>query len=364
MSVPPTAATRRARATIRDVAALAGVGIKTVSRVINDEANVSPQMRDRVQRAITTLNFKPNQGAGALRRGDRKTLTLGLLLDAVDNPFSASINRAVESVASSRHTAVFAASFDDDPDRERELVDAFTRRRVDGLILTTITADHGYLQSEREQGMPIVFVDRPPVGLAVDAVLSNNHDGRVRGHPAPARLRVTATSPTSVTSSRSPPPVSGAAASPTPWSTPAWPNPSRAGTSTACGRPRRRTPRCSGCSTRPTPPTALFTSQNVITIGAIRALHHLGRQHEVALIGFDDLILADALDPGVTVMAQDPNRMGTLAAERLFARLDGDRSPAETYVVPGRLVVRGSGEIPPPLIRIGPVAGSSPHRLR
>ncbi len=96
------------------------------------------------------------------------------------------------------------------------------------------------------------------------------------------------------------------------------------------------------------PPTALFTSQNVITIGAVRALHHLGRQHEVALIGFDDLILADALDPGVTVMAQDPNRMGTLAAERLFARLDGDRSPAETYIVPGRLIVRGSGRDPAP----------------
>ena len=158
------------------MAALAGVGIKTVSRVINNEANVSPQMQERVQRAISTLNFKPHQGAGALRRGDRKTLTLGLLIDAVDNPFSASLNRAVESVASTRHTAVFAASFDDDADRERELVDAFTRRRVDGLILTTITAEHGYLQSEREQGMPIVFVDRPPVGLAVDAVLSNNYE--------------------------------------------------------------------------------------------------------------------------------------------------------------------------------------------
>ena len=176
MSVRPPVPTGRPRATIRDVAALAGVGIKTVSRVINNEANVSPQMQERVQRAIRTLNFKPNQGAGALRRGDRKTLTLGLLIDAVDNPFSASLNRAVETVAATRHTAVFAASFDDDADRERELVDAFTRRRVDGLILTTITAEHGYLQSEREQGMPIVFVDRPPVGLAVDAVLSNNYE--------------------------------------------------------------------------------------------------------------------------------------------------------------------------------------------
>src|SRR3712207_7333044 len=126
MSRTPPVPAHRARATIRDVAALAGVGIKTVSRVINNEANVSPQMTERVQRAITALNFKPHQGAGALRRGDRKTLTLGLLIEAVDNPFSAAMNRAVENVASTRRTAVFAASFNDDAERERELVDAFT----------------------------------------------------------------------------------------------------------------------------------------------------------------------------------------------------------------------------------------------
>ena len=66
----------------------------------------------------------------------------------------------------------------------------------------------------------------------------------------------------------------------------------------------------------------------------------------MALIGFDDLTLADLVDPGVTVMAQDPSRIGTLAAQRLFARLDGDRSPAqETTWCPARLIVRGSGEI-------------------
>src|SRR3954466_7039300 len=150
MSTPPSGSASRLRATIRDVAALAGVGTKTVSRVINDEANVSPQTRARVQRAVTALNFKPNQGAGALRRGDRKTLTLGLLLDAVDNPFSAAIHRAVEGVAWERGTAVFGASFGEDPERERALVEAFTRRRVDGLILTTISDDHTYLQTERE----------------------------------------------------------------------------------------------------------------------------------------------------------------------------------------------------------------------
>ena len=74
----------RSRATIRDVTGLAGVGIKTVSRVVDDEANVAPQTRERVHRAVSALNFRPHAGAGSLRRGDGKTRTLGLLLDAVD----------------------------------------------------------------------------------------------------------------------------------------------------------------------------------------------------------------------------------------------------------------------------------------
>jgi LacI family transcriptional regulator len=337
---------RRSRATIRDVAALAGVGIKTVSRVINNEANVSQQTRERVERAVSTLNFKPHQGAGALRRGDRKTLTLGLLIDAVDNPFSASINRAVESVASPRHTAVFAASFDDDPDRERELIEAFTRRRVDGLILTTITSDHGYLQSEREQGMAIVFVDRPPVGLAVDAVLSNNYESAVaatrhlidRGHRRIAHLG----DELAISTARE----------------------RRRGYSDAmlgAGLTDDESQHTDNLRSEEEAyaavqrlmdlrirPTALFTSQNLVTIGAVKALHHLGLQHEIALIGFDDLPLADLVIPGVTVMAQDPGEIGTVAAQRLFARLDGDDSPAQEIVVPTELIVRGSGEIAPP----------------
>ena len=95
-------------------------------------------------------------------------------------------------------------------------------------------------------------------------------------------------------------------------------------------------------------PTALFTSQNLVTIGAVKALHHLGLQHEIALIGFDDLPFADLVDPGLTVMAQDPGEIGTIAARRMFARLDGDSSPAQEIVVSTQLIVRGSGEIAPP----------------
>ncbi len=345
MSSATTPVAHRPRATIRDVAALAGVGIKTVSRVINDEANVSAQTRERVQRAILALNFQPHLGAGALRRGDRKTLTIGLLLDAVDNPFSAAINRAVENVASQRDTAVFAASFDDDPQRERRLISAFTRRRVDGLILTPFSPDQSYLTIEKDQGTPIVFVDRLPNGVLADTVVSDNHESAAaatrhliwRGHRRIAHLSDELTISTARERRR------GFADAM-----------DRAGLSReAVYVDDLRTQQAAHAAVRELmasarPPTALFTSQNMITIGAVRALHELRLQHAVAMVGFDDVLLGDVLDPGVTVMAQDPSRIGTIAAERVFARMDGDNSPAETIVVPTTLLVRGSGEISPP----------------
>jgi len=93
------------------------------------------------------------------------------------------------------------------------------------------------------------------------------------------------------------------------------------------------------------PPGALFTSQNLLTIGASRALHRLDLHHRIALVGFDDVLLADLLEPGITVIAQDPSTMGRKAAEQLFRRIDGDQSPSVHLVVPTRLITRGSGEI-------------------
>ena len=82
------------------------------------------------------------------------------------------------------------------------------------------------------------------------------------------------------------------------------------------------------------PPTALFTSQNLITLGALRTLHEMGLQHSIALVGFDDVLLADVIEPGVTVVAQDPYRIGREAAELVFSRLDGYAGPSRERVLP------------------------------
>jgi LacI family transcriptional regulator len=95
-------------------------------------------------------------------------------------------------------------------------------------------------------------------------------------------------------------------------------------------------------------PTALFTGQNLITIGALRTLRDLGLSSQVALVGFDDLPLADMISPGITVIAQDPQAIGVTACQALFQRMEGDHSPPQHYTIPTRLIERGSGEIPPP----------------
>jgi LacI family transcriptional regulator len=96
----------------------------------------------------------------------------------------------------------------------------------------------------------------------------------------------------------------------------------------------------------PDRPTALFTGQNLITIGAIRALRALGIQRRVALAGFDDVVLGDLVEPGITVIAQDPYELGRRAGELLFARLGGLEAAERLEIVPTRLIARGSGEIP------------------
>jgi LacI family transcriptional regulator len=332
-------------ATMRDVAALAGVGLKTVSRVVNGESNVSDAKRARVEAAIEQLDYRQDINASFLRRLGRKTATIGLVLEDVSNPFSSALHRAIEDQARERGVLLFTGSCDEDSDRERELIGTFRRRRVDGIVVVPASSDHRYLLPEQRARTPLVFVDRRARFINADSVTSDNVGGAERavshlaasGHrrigflgdaleiqTAEDRLRgynrglaafgIREKLAMVHTGLRS---IDAAAL--------------------AANKLLRG----------PNPPTALFTAQNLVTIGALHALRELGLEHRTALVGFDDIELADLLEPAVTVIAQDPAAMGRAAAEMLFRRLDGDDSPPEQVVIDVELLVRGSGEIPP-----------------
>jgi LacI family transcriptional regulator, galactose operon repressor len=329
-----------------DVAALAGVGLKTVSRVVNSERGVSPELEARVRRAIEQLNYQRDANAATLRRLGRKTQTIGLVLEDASNPFSSALHRAVEDAARERGVLVFAGSCDEDPERERELIGSFRERRVDGLIVVPASHDHTYLHEERRTGTALVFLDRRARHLDADSVVSDNFGGATqavghlleRGHrrvgflgdllsisTAQERLRgyKHALEAVGVT------------------------------VDDALVRTELRAPEVAAAAVGemlalPQPPTAFFTSQNLLTIGGIHALRRARREREIALVGFDDVSLADMLDPAISVVAQDPQALGRAAADQLFRRLDGDTGPAVKVVIPVTLIARGSGEIAAP----------------
>lgn len=335
----------RARATMKEVAELAGASLKTVSRVINGEGNVNPDLAQKVMGAVVTLGYRPNLQAGFLRRSGGKTQTIGLLLENISNPFSAALHRAIEDVATPRNVIVFAGSLDEDSDRERQLTDAFISRRVDGLIIVPTGGDQSYLLPEQLAGTPIVFLDRPPRGIEADAVIATNEQGGYEatihlirhGHRRVAYVgdyESIYTGAQRLAGYRKALEDEGIAFDES-IILQGFHSPHQAHSSLI--HMLRRDDR----------PTAIFASQNFVTLGAMRALREVNLQHQIALVGFDEIPEADLLDPALTLVTQDVSTMGERAARILFERLDGNVGPFRTLVIPTTLTPRGSGEIAP-----------------
>lgn len=331
----------RSRPTMRDVAALAGVSLKTVSRVINDEPGVSPALVERVRVAADTLGFVPNPAASALRRSDGRTATLGVLLEDIGNPFFSAVHRGIEETARAHDVAVFSSSTDLDLDRERHMTAVYSARRVDALITAPTEGDHSHLEQIVADGVRLVLVDRPAIGLSARTVITDNREGSragvahllAHGH---RRVAFLGRDPSIYTARErfagyaDALGQAGIAVDPTLIS--------REG-STRSSAERQ----VEGLLDRSEPPTALFAAQNLITMAAVTVLRRRGLQNQVALVGFDDFEMADLLDPPVTVVAQDPHRIGQLSAELAL----GLRSEDAVTVVPTTLIARGSGEVPP-----------------
>ncbi|MDT3399009.1 LacI family DNA-binding transcriptional regulator [Streptomyces sp. B1866] len=327
---------------MKDVAARAGVGLKTVSRVVNGEPGVTPDTERRVREAITALGFRRNDSARILRKG--RTASIGLVLEDLADPFYGPLSRAVEEVARAHGALLINGSSAEDPEREQELALALCARRVDGLVVIPAGDDHRYLAPEITAGIAIVFVDRPAGRIDADTVLSDNFGGArdavahliAHGH---RRIGFVGDLPrihTATERLRGYHAAMAAAGLPV---DPAW-------VSLGSTDPARVRAAAEAMLSGPSAVTALFAGNNRVTVTAVRVL--AGRPGPVALVGFDDFELADLLSPGVTVVAQDSALLGHTAADLLFRRLDGAGGEARRVVLPTRLIARGSGELPPP----------------
>jgi LacI family transcriptional regulator len=335
---------RGPRPTLKDVARVAGVSPRTVSRVFNREPRISDRTRKHVLEVVEELGFRPNLMARNMRVGARDA-AVGLVIPDLANPFFGTVASGVEKVIRTRGLNLVIASSDEDAEREQSVVNTLLERQVMALmVVPSAGSDHRYLRAERKHGLPIVFLDRPPDGLPCDVVLTANFDGAARavahliGH-GHRRIGFLGDVPAALYTRRERYRGYCHALE-------------QAGVELDEGlvdhghhegdaaEATRR------LLAQERPPTAMFAANNLACMGVIIALTRAQRR-DVALVGFDDFTLADAFEPGTSVVAQDAERLGTIAADLVLARIDGDHSDPRTVVLPTELVSRGSGELSP-----------------
>ena len=184
-----------------------GRGRQPQHGLANDERRPEgrPRARREGQRRRRDARLPPRRDGDDLRRADRLSASIGLVFDDVANPFHATLHRGDRDVARARGVLAFAGSSDEDAERERDLVQAFLSRRVDGLGSSSPPGrDHGYLLRDRDAGVALVFVDRPPGFIEADVVPSDHAAARARRPPtcSPPGTGGSATSATGAASKR------------------------------------------------------------------------------------------------------------------------------------------------------------------
>jgi LacI family transcriptional regulator len=350
--IGPRVPVSRGRPTMKDVAAHAGVALKTVSRVVNNEPGVADEMANRVRSSIAELGFRRNDSARLLRTGQASTI--GLIMEDIGDPFYSALSRAAEDVAHRHGALLLIGSSDEEPARERQMTLSFCARRVDGLIIVPAGTDHRYLLPEIQAGIAAVFLDRPAGLIDADVVLSDNEGGAYtgvshlirHGHRAIGFIGDSADIYTAGLRHRGYREAMRSAGLLVDESWVMRAPPEASGIAQALAR------MIDGAA----PVTALFCGNNRFTVLVLRELARMGHRPGIhgrepagtlALVGFDDFELADMITPPITVVAQDPGEMGRLAAELLFRRLAGERGPTQRIMLSTHLIVRGSGEVPP-----------------
>jgi LacI family transcriptional regulator len=333
-------APRSNQVTIRDVARLANVSQATAARAVGGYGYVSKARRRRVEQAAEQLGYRPNDIARALASGSTKTI--GLIVGDIENPFFATLARGVADVVESEGFTLLLANSDENIEREQRAVEAFRTRLVDGIIIAPVTgSDSAHL---REGGRwPVVCVDRSIRGVGVDTITVTNARGAriavehllALGHrrigvvtdsaeiPSTAqRLRGYRTALRNAGVEVDDDLISVASLS-----------------TLAGGHAAAR-----DLLERPDRVRAIFTTNNFMTAGTVRALRELDLQmpDDVALVAFDDLDWTTIIEPPITVIAQPVLEIGTVAGRRILARVAGDTSPAQQIRLSTELVVRAS----------------------
>jgi LacI family transcriptional regulator len=328
------------RASIRDVAAHAGVSVTTVSHALNNTRFVSPAARAKVEEAARALGYVPSEVARGLKHNT--TRTLGMLVPSNSNPYFAEIIRGVEHGCYAAGYSLLLCNSNDDPARQADHLRVLAERRVDGLVLVASGDDAQIVEHCRGLRLPLVLLDREIEGVAADLIEVDHAAG---GELATTHLlglghaRVACVGgPVDLMPSRE--------------REAGWrralakagvvPRPSelvRGDFGPQGGATAMRT-----LLRAADPPSAVFVCNDMMAIGALNAAHAEGVRvpQELSVVGFDDIELAAYTLPPLTTVAQPKEAIGTGAAQLLLERIRAGRTELARRVLQPELRVRES----------------------
>lgn len=326
-------------ATIKDVAALAGISYTTVSHVVNKTRPVSQEVRLKVEAAIKSLDYVPSAVARSLKA--KTTATIGLLVPNSLNPYFAELARGIEDYCERNGYCVILCNSDDNPDKQRSYLRVLLEKRIDGLIVASAGGDIGLAQGLAGVKTPMVIVDRGLDGVDADLVRIDHEYGAYLAtrHLLELGHRDIATiggpSSTSVAQMR------------------------QAGFCRALKeagvtvRPERMlesdftsTGGYNAAATllESNPPSAIFAGNDMIGIGVLRAAaeRNVRVPTELSVIGFDDIQMSRYVYPALTTVGQSILQLGEMAAEVLLRRIATPSLVTDQRIVTPSIVLRES----------------------
>lgn len=329
-------------ATVQDVAREADVSTATVSRVFSGSAKVNEATTDRVLEAAKKLNYRPSRVARRLRVKNADSMVLGLIVTDLQNPFFSEIARGVEDVAYQSKNGVMVCNSDEDPEKESFYLDTLLDEQVAGLIMAPTSGNKEYLSRIVKQNIPVVLVDRLIDGLNVDTVTVDNIGG---SYQAVKRLLELGHRRIGI--------ICGIKGVYT--------------TQQRFGGYRKaleeygieiedelvvyKDSKEEGgiTGTRELlslnePPTAIFSTNNLMTLGCFEEMYQqdIKVPDEIAIIGFDDMSWASALNPPLTAVRQPSYQLGSTATELLLKRLKHPSRTVSNVRLHSELIIRES----------------------
>lgn len=326
---------------LKDVARRAGVSITTVSHVVNRSRAVAPATRERVQRAIAELGYRPDSVARTLR--SNRSRTIGMIVTTAHNPFFSALIRGVEDHCFASGYSLVLCNADDADAKQTAYLQTLLERRIDGLIVMTSRNGDGFVEALSRQSLPTVLMDAAPTRRPDLAVV--NDDSRLgarlaiehlleRGLGDIALLTGPASHP------RSQERLAGALA--TLHEAGIAPPATRLVTTNLMADGGHAAMR--RLLDEPCPPQAVFAFNDLVAIGALRAAHEAGLRvpEALSIIGYDDIEVARYTCPALTTVHQPIYELGATAIAQLIDRLEHDRPFTPLQSLPPRLVTRES----------------------